>query len=487
MNEATAIHQRGLAALADGLAAGEFSSRELTEYFLARIKRHDAALNSFISVAEEQACAAADAADARRAAGESAALLGVPIAHKDLFCTAGLRSSCGSNMLRDYVPPYDACVVRRLAAAGAVTLGKTNMDEFAMGSSNETSAFGPVRNPWDADAVPGGSSGGSAAAVAAGLCAAATGTDTGGSIRQPAALCGVTGLKPTYGRVSRHGMIAFASSLDQAGSLTLNVADAALLLSAMAGEDAADSTCAPRPSEDFSVALKSPVDGLRLGVVRQWLDGDGAAAVEAAVREFESLGCEIESVELPLAEQGLPAYYVLAPAECCSNLARYDGVRYGHRVDADNIGDLMQNSRESGFGAEVKRRILIGNYVLSTGYYDDYYRHAQRLRRRILDDFKAAFVEVDALLGATTMSSAFALGEKTSDPLRMYREDLFTIPASLAGLPALSVPCGFHADKPLGLHIVAPHFEEGRLLALGHAFESRTDWHRRRSPIAEQV
>lgn len=475
----SSLHEAGLTALSDGLAAGHFSSEELTRHCLKRIERLNRRYNAFITVAEEQAMQQACQADAERAAGRAGPLCGLPLAHKDLFCTRGLPTTCASRMLANFVPPYDAAVVERLAAAGAVIVGKTNMDEFAMGSSNETSYFGPVRNPWDTGTVPGGSSGGSAAAVAACLVPAATGTDTGGSIRQPAALCGITGLKPSYGRVSRYGMVAFASSLDQAGPMTRSAEDAALMLGVMAGFDERDSTSVKRPVEDYLAALRASPRDLRIGLVQDWLPED-ADAVREAARVLEKLGCKLSEITLPRSGLGLSAYYVIASAECSSNLARYDGVRYGHRCVAPrDLEDMLVRSRSEGFGTEVQRRILIGTYVLSAGYRDAYYRKAQQLRRMIQQEFAAAFADVDVLLGATAAGPAFPLGAKSDDPVRMYMEDLFTVPASLAGLPGLSLPCGFAENRPLGMHLVGPHFQEGRLLSLGHHFQCETDWHLR--------
>ncbi len=470
-----------------GLSAGHFSSEELTRHFLERIGRFNRSYNAFITVAGEQALQQARRADAERANGRAGPLCGLPLAHKDLFCTRGLPTTCASRMLEHFVPPYDAAVVERLAAAGAVVVGKTNMDEFAMGSSNETSHLGPVRNPWDVSTVSGGSSGGSAAAVAARLVPVATGTDTGGSIRQPAALCGITGLKPSYGRVSRYGMVAFASSLDQAGPMTRSAEDAALLLGSMAGFDERDSTSVDRPVEDYLAALRDSPRGLRVGLVQNWLpEHAGANAVREAVPVLEKLGCKIREIVLPRSDLGLPAYYVIASAECSSNLARYDGVRYGYRCTAPrDLEDMFIRSRSEGFGAEVQRRILIGTYVLSAGYRDAYYRKAQQLRRLIQQEFAAAFADVDILLGATAAGPAFPLGAKSDDPVRMYMEDLFTVPASLAGLPGLSLPCGFAENLPLGMHLVAPHFQEGRLLSLAHHFQCETDWHQRVPPDLE--
>ena len=437
-----------------------------------------------MTVTREPALAAAAQADRLLAAGDGGPLTGVPIAHKDLFCTQGVRTSCGSRMLDNFVSPYDATVVARLKAAGAISLGKTNMDEFAMGSSNETSFYGPVRNPWDPALVPGGSSGGSAAAVAARLVPGATGTDTGGSIRQPAALCGITGIKATYGRVSRHGMVAFASSLDQAGALAPSAADCALLLREMAGFDERDSTSVDTPVPDYVAALEQPLAGLKIGLLREFFDKGLDPAYERCVREalkvYAGLGAKLTEVSLPSLPLSVPVYYVVAPAECSSNLARFDGVRFGHRCENPrDLNDLYRRSRGEGFGAEVKRRVMTGTYVLSAGYYDAYYLKAQRVRALINADFIRAFKEVDVLMGPTTPTPAFALGAKTADPITMYLNDIYTIGANLAGLPAASVPCGFVQDLPVGLQIVGPHFAEARVLSAAHALQRATDWHTR--------
>ena len=478
------FHSSTLTQLAAGLRARRFSSVELTRALLARIERHQGALNAFISVTADAALAAAESADRTLAAGGGGALTGVPIAHKDLFCTQGVRTTCGSRMLDNFVSPYDATVVAKLRSAGAVMLGKTNMDEFAMGSSNETSYYGPVRNPWNPALVPGGSSGGSAAAVAARLVPGATATDTGGSIRQPAALCGITGMKPTYGRVSRYGMVAFASSLDQGGVLTASAADAALMLREMAGFDAADSTSVDRPVPDYVAALEEPLAGLKIGLLKEFfdkgLDAENERRVREALKVFEGLGASLREVSLPHLPLSVPVYYVVAPAEASSNLARYDGVRFGHRCqNPRDLNDLYRRSRGEGFGAEVKRRIMTGTYVLSAGYYDAYYLKAQRVRALINADFIRAFDSVDVLLGPTTPTPAFALGAKTADPITMYLNDIYTIGANLAGLPAVSVPCGFVQGLPVGLQIVGPHFSEARVLNAAHAFQRLTDWHTR--------
>jgi len=478
------MHQKSLVELAAGLRNGQFSSVELTRSCLERVARFDGELNSFISITEAGALAAAQAADRRIRAGEAGPLTGIPFAHKDIFCTLGVRTSCGSRMLDSFVAPYDATVTARLREAGAVMLGKTNMDEFAMGSSNETSYYGPVRNPWNTERVPGGSSGGSAVAVAACLVPASTGTDTGGSIRQPAALCGITGLKPTYGRVSRYGMIAFASSLDQAGPFTRSAGDAALMLAAMAGFDERDSTSVDRPVEDYAASLNESLQGMKIGVPKEYvsagLDAAVGDAVEAALAEYRKLGAEISEISLPNTHLAVPAYYVVAPAECSSNLSRFDGVRFGYRAaNPDDLTDLYERSRGEGFGAEVKRRILIGTYALSAGYYDAYYLKAQQVRRLIREDYMRAFDKVDVIMGPTAPSVAFRLGEKANDPVSMYLSDIFTIAANLAGLPALSVPAGFVDGMPVGLHLVGNYFAEGRLLNAGHQYQQVTDWHMR--------
>jgi aspartyl-tRNA(Asn)/glutamyl-tRNA(Gln) amidotransferase subunit A len=477
------LYKKTLAELAAGLAAREFSSVELTTLYLQRIDQQATRLNAFITVAHESALAAARAADAELAAGRAQALTGLPFAHKDIFCTAGLRTTCGSRMLDQFISPYDATVVAKLKDAGTVLLGKTNMDEFAMGSSSETSYYGPVRNPWNTELVPGGSSGGSAAAVAARLAPAATATDTGGSIRQPAALCGVTGLKPTYGRVSRYGMIAFASSLDQGGVIAATAEDAALMLTAMAGFDARDSTSVDAPVPDYASLLGKSVAGLRVGVVKEFfdagLDADNARRIEEAIALYRKLGATLTDVSLPNLPLSVPTYYVVAPAECSSNLARFDGVRFGHRCkEPRDLQDLYRRSRGEGFGAEVKRRIMTGTYVLSAGYYDAYYLKAQKVRQLIAQDFREAFKAVDVLIGPTTPTPAFAIGAKMSDPITMYLNDIYTIGANLAGLPAISIPCGQVAGLPVGLQLIGAHFSEGTLLNAAHAYQRETDWHR---------
>ncbi len=480
---------RSVSGLARALAAGETSSVELTQFFLQRIACHNPQLNAFISVDEERSLAQAKAADALRAAGQAGPLTGIPLAQKDIFCSKGWLTTCASRMLGNFVSPYDATVIERFNAAGAVILGKTNMDEFAMGSSNETSYFGTVKNPWDTNRVPGGSSGGSAAAVAAGLAPAATGTDTGGSIRQPAALCNLTGLKPTYGVVSRYGMIAFASSLDQGGPMAHSAEDCALLLNAMAGFDARDSTSLDRPSEDYGQMLSGcagakPLAGMKIGLPEEFF-GEGCAPevmrqVEAAIDEYRKLGAETVSVRLPNMKLSVPAYYVIAPAEASSNLSRFDGVRYGYRApEYEDLDDMYARTRAQGFGAEVKRRILIGTYVLSHGYYDAYYLQAQRIRRLIADDFRAAFRACDVIMGPTSPSTAFKLGEKAADPVQMYLSDIYTIAVNLAGLPAMSIPCGFAGGLPVGLQLIGDYFSEASLLNAAHRYQQATDWHLR--------
>lgn len=479
--------EKTAAELSSALAAGAVSSVELTRAYLDRIEAHNPRLNAFITVAGERALAEAEVADRARAEGDTRPLLGVPMAHKDIFCTEGLLTSCASKILHNFVAPYDATVVEKFSEAGAVMLGKTNMDEFAMGSSNETSYYGAVRNPWDTERVPGGSSGGSAAAVAAGLCAMATGTDTGGSIRQPAAFCGITGFKPSYGRVSRWGMIAFASSLDQGGTLTRTAEDAAMMMNVMAGLDEKDSTSIDRPVPDYCANLNEPLKGLRIGLPRQHFAEGLTAEVEDCVREglreLEKLGAVLKDIDLPNPELSVSAYYVVAPAEASANLSRYDGVRYGYRCeDPVDLEDLYKRSRSEGFGEEVKRRILVGTYALSAGYYDAYYRKAQQIRRLIKNNFTESFEEVDVIVGPTSPHTAFRLGAK-SDPVAMYLEDIYTIAANLAGLPGISIPSGIAGGLPVGMHIVGPDFEEARLLNVAHQFQQQTDWHLRQPAL----
>ncbi|MCB1675076.1 MAG: Asp-tRNA(Asn)/Glu-tRNA(Gln) amidotransferase subunit GatA [Halioglobus sp.] len=486
------MHDKTVAELARGLRDRQFTSVELTRSFLDRIAAMDARYNSFITVDEAAALADAHAADQRLAAGDATSLTGIPVAHKDIFCTAGMRTTCGSRMLDNFVPPYDATVIRQFRRDGAVLLGKTNMDEFAMGSSNESSYYGAVRNPWHTELVPGGSSGGSAAAVAALLAPAATGTDTGGSIRQPAAFCGITGLKPTYGRVSRLGMVAFASSLDQAGPMAHSAQDCAVLLNTMAGHDPQDSTSCEAALQDYTASLDQPLRGLRIGLPREYfgegLDAATGACIDAALRELEAQGAVLSEVSLPHSHLSIPAYYVIAPAEASTNLARFDGVRYGYRChDPVDLHDLYTRTREQGFGDEVKRRILVGTYALSAGYYDAYYKKAQQVRRLIKQDFMQCFDEVDVLAGPTTPGPAFALGAKSDDPIAMYLEDIYTLAVNLAGLPGMSVPAGLVDGRPVGLQLIGRHFDEARLLNVAHRFQQVTDWHRRRPAAVEGV
>jgi aspartyl-tRNA(Asn)/glutamyl-tRNA(Gln) amidotransferase subunit A len=476
------LHNLSIGELSRSLNSGQISSVELARHFLARIERLNPALNALITLTADTALAEAEAADRRRSAGERGFLLGIPLIHKDIFCTDGVRTSCGSRMLDNFIAPYDATVVSRLKAAGAVMLAKANMDEFAMGSSNETSFYGAVRNPWDTTKVPGGSSGGSAAAAAARLAAFTTGTDTGGSIRQPAALTGVTGVKPTYGRVSRFGMIAFASSLDQAGVLARSAEDAAIVLGAIAGFDPRDSTSVDAPVPDYEAGLQAPLTGLKIGLLREFFDGleaRNASLIHDALKVYRSLGAQTVEVSLPHLPLSVPTYYVVAPAECSSNLSRFDGVRFGYRCkEPKDLLDLYKRSRGEGFGAEVKRRIMTGTYVLSAGYFDAYYLKAQKVRRLITDDFRAAFQQVDLLIGPTTPTPAFAIGAKIDDPITMYLNDIYTIGANLAGLPGLSLPCGFVDGLPMGLQLIGPHFSEAKLLNAAHGFQQATDWHK---------
>lgn len=476
------MHNKSIAELSQGLSNGDYSSLELTQDFLQRIKTLDGRYNSFITVTEEQALAAASEADQIRAAGNAGPFTGVPMAHKDIFCTNGVKTTCASRILDNFIAPYDATIVSNFNNAGAVCLGKTNMDEFAMGSSNETSYFGPVKNPWQTECVPGGSSGGSAAAVAARLTPGATASDTGGSIRQPAALCGVTGLKPTYGRVSRWGMIAFASSLDQAGPIARSAEDCAMMLNVLAGFDPKDSTSIDQAVPDYTGTLNDNLDGLRIGLPKEFfsdnLDPAIAECIQNAIKEYEKLGATIKEISLPNGDLSVPVYYVIAPAECSSNLSRFDAVRFGHRCDdPQDLEDLYKRSRGEGFGREVKRRILVGTYALSEGYFDAYYLKAQKLRRLIKEDFVKAYQEVDVIMGPTSPSTAFKLGEKTTDPVSMYLADIFTISTNLAGLPGMSVPCGLVDNKPVGLHIIGNYFDEARILNVAHQYQKATDWH----------
>jgi aspartyl-tRNA(Asn)/glutamyl-tRNA(Gln) amidotransferase subunit A len=482
MNE---LHTLGVAQLVKDLAAKKVSSQELAQHYLARMQKH-AALGAFLATDEAVTLAQARAADARIAAGETAPLLGVPIAHKDIFVTQDFATTAGSKMLKDYRSPFNSTVVHKMMQQGAVTLGKLNCDEFAMGSSNENSAYGNVRNPWDPARIPGGSSGGSAAAVAAGLCAAATGTDTGGSIRQPAAFCGITGIKPTYGRASRYGMVAFASSLDQAGPMARSAEDCALLLTAMCGPDLdRDSTSLDVPAEDYSRSLNESITGLRIGIPKEFfsegLSADVRAAVDAALKEYEKLGAKLVPISLPRTELSIPVYYIIAPAEASSNLSRFDGVKFGHRAaQHGDLTDMYKKTRAEGFGDEVKRRIMVGAYVLSHGYYDAYYLQAQKIRRMIADDFQAAFKLCDVIAGPVAPTVAWKIGEKSDDPVANYLADIFTLPASLAGLPGMSVPVGFGAgNMPVGMQLIGNYFGEAKLLNAAHQFQCATDWHTR--------
>lgn len=484
------MHTQHLSQLATALADRTFSAVELTQHFLGRISASRDALNAVITECPDEALAAAEASDKRRASGTALGPLdGIPILHKDVFCTDGLRTACGSRILDSFVAPYDATVVARMRAAGVVCLGKTNMDEFAMGSSNEHSYYGNCKNPWDLERVPGGSSGGSASAVAARLAPLATGTDTGGSIRQPAAFCGITGLKPTYGRVSRWGMVAFASSLDQGGLFAPAAADIAVTLGTIAGLDPLDSTSADEPVPDYAATLADPLRGLRVGIAREHfgdgLDVDVGAAVHAGAAELERLGATLVDVSLAESELTVPTYYVIALAEASSNLSRFDGVRYGHRAEADELDELYERTRAEGFGDEVKRRIMLGTYALSAGYYDAYYRKAQQLRRIISEDFAAAFEHVDVLLAPTTPTPAFKLGELIDDPVTMYLTDIYTCAINLAGLPSCNIPVGQSAQLPVGAQIIGPHFSEARILNVAHQFQQATDWHTRMPPAAQ--
>jgi aspartyl-tRNA(Asn)/glutamyl-tRNA(Gln) amidotransferase subunit A len=467
-----------------GLANGEFSSVELTQHYLDRIKEKDGAINSFITVTEEQALVEANAADKKRAEGKASDWTGIPFAHKDIFCTEGIKTTCGSKMLDNFIAPYDATIVSNFKTAGAVCLGKTNMDEFAMGSSNETSYYGKVINPWSdkEELVPGGSSGGSAAAVAARLTPIATATDTGGSIRQPASFCGLTGLKPTYGRVSRYGMIAFASSLDQAGPMARTAEDAAMMLNLMAGHDAKDSTSIIKDVPDYTANLNNSINGLRIGLPKEFfnehLSPELQSVLQASIKQLESQGAIVKEISLPHSHLSIPAYYVIAPAECSANLSRFDGVRYGYRCDdPKDLMDLYQRSRTEGFGEEVKRRILIGAYALSAGYYDAYYNKAQQVRRLIKNDFVSAFEDIDVILSPTSPSPAFGFGLAGDDPVKMYLEDIFTISTNLAGLPGMSLPAGLINGLPIGMQLIGNYFEESKLLNVAHRFQTATDWH----------
>ncbi len=476
------MHNKSLTELSIALRQRQISSVELTSLFLDRITRYGAPLNCFITVTPEMALNQAREADKRLQAGDAGPLTGIPLAHKDIFCTKGVKTSSGSKMLDNFIAPYDATVVEKSQAAFMVMLGKANMDEFAMGSSNETSYYGPVKNPWDLQAVPGGSSGGSAAAVAARLTPIATGTDTGGSIRQPAALCNLTGLKPTYGLVSRYGMIAFASSLDQGGPIGHSAEDVAHLLNIIAGFDPRDSTSIDRPKEDYTLQLNQDITGLKIGLPTEYfgegLDAEVGKVLEQALKELEKAGASLHDIHLPHTPLAVPVYYIIAPAECSSNLSRFDGVRFGHRCEnPKDMIDLFKRSRGEGFGAEVKRRIMIGTYALSAGYYDAYYLKAQQIRRLITQDFKQAFHQVDVIMGPTSPTPAFNLGEKTDDPLKMYLSDIYTLSVNLAGLPGLSIPAGFVKQRPVGLQLIGNYFSEAKLLNVAHQFQQRTVWH----------
>ena len=476
------IHRMTLSQLKRNLGAKNLSSKEITESFLKRISKTNKSLNAFITITEDLAISHSVEADEIIANGKAKSLTGLPFAHKDLFCTDGILTTCASKMLSNFVPPYDATVVKRLKDAGIIMIGKTNMDEFAMGSSNETSYYGNVSNPWNLDLSPGGSSGGSAAAVAAGLAPAATGTDTGGSIRQPAALTGVTGIKPTYGRVSRYGMIAFASSLDQGGFFTKSSEDAALLLTEVAGLDEFDSTSSAESVPDYTASINNSIKGIKIGLIKQHfeegLDETNKKVLGEALKALESQGAEIIEIDMPNIGLSVPTYYVVASAECSSNLSRYDGIRFGHRAENFNdLTDFYSKTRGEGFGSEVKRRIMTGTYVLSAGYYDAYYLKAQKVRQLISEDFKNAFEKVNVIAGPTTPSPAFPLGAKMDDPIEMYLNDIFTIGANLAGLPAMSIPCGFVNNLPIGLQLIGKHFGEESILQCGHQYQQITDWH----------
>lgn len=477
------MHTLSIREMSEKLHAGEITSVQLTQHYLDRIAQYDGELNAYVTVTPELAIQMAEEADVRLKNGSADLLTGIPVAHKDIFCTDGVKTSCSSKMLDNFIAPYDAHVVTQLKKVGMPILGKTNMDEFAMGSSSESSYYGPTKNPWDHSAVPGGSSGGAAAVIAAGLAPMATGTDTGGSIRQPAAFCGITGIKPTYGSVSRFGIIAYASSFDQAGPMTRSAEDSAWMLNAMAGFDERDSTSLERETPDYTAQLGDSLVGLKVGVPAEYfgegLDADVAKVIKNAIAEVEKLGAEVIEVHLPNKDLAVPSYYVLAPAEASSNLSRFDGVRFGYRCEQPaDLQDLYRRSRSEGFGAEVKRRIMVGAYALSAGYYDAYYLKAQKLRRMVRDDFTAAFEKCDVIMGPVAPSTAFNIGEKSDDQVSMYLSDLYTIPVNLAGLPAISVPAGFVNKRPVGLHIVGPYFSEAKLLNIGHQYQQVTDWHK---------
>ena len=477
------LHTLSVKQMSEKLHAGEITSVELTQHYLDRISKYDPELNAYVTVTPELALEMARDADEQLKAGTAGLLTGIPVAHKDIFCTDGVKTTCSSKMLDNFIAPYDAHVVTLLKKAGMPILGKTNMDEFAMGSSSESSYFGPTKNPWDLNAVPGGSSGGAAAVIAANLAPMATGTDTGGSIRQPASFCGITGIKPTYGTVSRFGIIAYASSFDQAGPMTRSAEESAWMLNAMSEFDQRDSTCLERDRPDFAAELENSLEGLKVGVPAEYfgegLDPEVEAIVKEAIAEVEKLGATTVPVSLPNKDLAVPSYYVLAPAEASSNLSRYDGVRFGYRCEnPTDLQDLYKRSRSEGFGAEVKRRIMVGAYALSAGYYDAYYLKAQRLRRMVRDDFTKAFEHCDVIMGPVAPTPAFNIGEKTDDPTSMYLADLYTIPVNLGGFPGLSVPAGFANGRPVGLHMVGPYFSEAKLLNIGHQYQQITDWHK---------
>ena len=478
------MYKSTLAQLSIALESKKISSEELTRLYIERCNKHNNSLNCFITITEEEALKKARQADKKRASGDYNLLTGIPIAQKDIFCTNGTKTTCGSKMLDNFVAPYDATLIKKMNDAGFIMLGKTNMDEFAMGSSNETSFYGPVKNPWDNCRVPGGSSGGSASAVAARLTPAATGTDTGGSIRQPSSFCGITGLKPTYGRVSRYGMVAFASSLDQGGPMTQTAEDAALIMNIIAGFDEHDSTSTEKPTDNYTEKLNNSIKGLKIGLPKQYfdenLDNNVAEVIENGLKELEKLGAKCVDVELPHTELSIPAYYVVAPAECSSNLSRYDGVRFGHRCkEPKDLSDLYCRSRQEGFGKEVKRRIMTGTYVLSAGYYDAYYIKAQKIRQIISNDFQNVFKNVDIIAGPTTTGVAFKLNEKLNDPISMYLSDLYTVSVNLAGLPAISVPSGFINKLPVGMQLIGNYFQESLLMNVAHQYQKVTDWHQK--------
>tara|TARA_Y100000748_G_scaffold116170_1_gene97419 strand:+ start:631 stop:2085 length:1455 start_codon:yes stop_codon:yes gene_type:complete len=484
------MYKSTIAQLSVALESKKISSEELTRLYIERCNKHNQSLNCFITITEEDALKKAKRADKKRSNGDCNPLTGIPIAQKDIFCTNGIKTTCGSKMLDNFVAPYDATVIKKMSDAGFIMIGKTNMDEFAMGSSNETSFYGPVKNPWDTSRVPGGSSGGSASAVAARLCPAATGTDTGGSIRQPSSFCGITGLKPTYGRVSRFGMIAFASSLDQGGPMTQTAEDAALIMNVISGFDHNDSTSTEQPIDDYTAKLNNSIKGLKIGLPKQYFDknlnNDVAILIENSIKELEKLGAKCLDIELPHTKLSIPAYYVVAPAECSSNLSRYDGVRFGHRCDEPkDLSDLYCRSRQEGFGKEVKRRIMTGTYVLSAGYYDAYYLKAQKIRQIIRNDFQNVFKDIDLIAGPTTTGTAFGLNEKLNDPISMYLSDIYTVSANLAGLPAISIPSGFIEKLPVGLQLIGNYFQESLLINVAHQYQKVTDWHQKIPPSYE--